>query len=97
VLVGDKNINVLMYADDIILLATSRMELQILCKTAENWANFHKLKIHPGKTEYIIRGRQSQVPIKVAGATIRPRNGTKYLGEVNSSKDRKAHAKSRVK
>jgi hypothetical protein len=57
--IGDKTMNVLMYADDIILLATNRIGLQKLVRTAEQWADYHRLKIHPQKTEYIIRGTQS--------------------------------------
>ena len=50
---GDKVINSLLYADDLILLAENAQDLQSLLDETETWADFYHLRINTSKTEYI--------------------------------------------
>ena len=90
--VGDKTVNVLMYADDIILIANSKPDLEALVRHTEQWASFHELTINATKTEYVVFGRNPRERLWIGERWLAPKTTTTYLGYLRRSGFTGAHA-----
>ena len=60
-------VNCLLYADDIALIAKSAQELQILADNVTIWAEENRLQINADKTEYLALTRNQAGTIRLAG------------------------------
>ena len=85
-----------MYADDIILIANTKPDLEKLCKKTEQWAAFHDLTINTDKTEYVVFGRNPRSRLDIGGRGIPPRPTASYLGYKRREGFGGAHAKQQV-
>lgn len=82
--VGEDNIGILLYADDILLLSDSEHGLQTMLNTLAEWCSCWKLNINMDKTR-IVHFRRSTVPISdyhftIAEETVEYADGYRYLG-----------------
>ena len=68
--VGDTKINSLLYADDLILLASTKEQLQTLCDYTQAWAKDYKLTVNPDKTEYVVFNGRARGTIELGNCTI---------------------------
>jgi hypothetical protein len=91
-------INVLFYADDLILLADRKQDLQNLIKITEQWTADFDLTMNLDKCEYIILNEQQKgQSINLAGQLIQAAESTTYLGYTRSKKSSAAHIENRLK
>ena len=51
--IGNININILLYADDIVLISNTKKEMQIMLELTGNFGNKIELKFNPTKTNYL--------------------------------------------
>ena len=85
--VGAKLVNVLLYADDIILVANSVGELQSLVKITEEYGKAHEMAFNPKKTVYAqFGGEASAQTLQLDGSNISRSDELKYLGVTFSPK-----------
>ena len=59
--VGDDNITVLAYADDIAIITESEQDMQIILNTLENWCKKWRVIINCGKTK-LVHFRKKRIP-----------------------------------
>ena len=82
-------VNVLVYADDIVLLANNEVEMQTLLNTLHRWCTNWHVKINPGKTKAVHFGKkntkESSVKLKLGHSVIEFVQKYKYLGITISS------------
>ena len=69
-----------MYADDVILMARSRNELEADVQKWKSELELHGLKINVAKTEYMELGAQTPGTIQIEDAPIKKTTTFKYLG-----------------
>ena len=94
---GLPRINCLLYADDLVLLAATRHNLQLLWEQVEIWAQEYDLRINTSKTEYaIFNGKSSQSIIRLAGETITSTPSSTYLGLSKRNDKYKVHYEKRL-
>ena len=58
---GDEEVCILLYADDIVLLADNKQNLQVLLNTLNEWCNRNDLSINVSKSN-IVHFRFESVP-----------------------------------
>ncbi|KAK3102881.1 hypothetical protein FSP39_014619 [Pinctada imbricata] len=84
--VGDLNISILLYADDIALITQNEKDMQDLLNTVESWCKQWRLKINTDKTKVVhFRKRQrnrSQLTLKLNGRDLSYESSYKYLGVI---------------
>ncbi|KAK3092919.1 hypothetical protein FSP39_008861 [Pinctada imbricata] len=84
--VGDLNISILLYADDIALITQNEKDMQALLNTVESWCKQWRLKIITDKTKVVhFRKRQrnrSQLTLKLNGRDLSYESSYKYLGVI---------------
>ena len=88
-------INILLYADDVVLLTKTKAELQKMINIVENFGIDIEIKFNPLKTNYIaINSHTKKIKLLIAkdntilhinGAKIDEVNTMKYLGNYVSS------------
>jgi len=88
--IGDLIINLLLYADDIILISSTKKEMQTLIDTVEQFGHSKEIKFNPSKTNYIgineyvnIRSTKYMNDIqfiRMNGEIIESVSSLKYLG-----------------
>ena len=75
------NIFLVMYADDTVLLAESKTELQGLLSSYETYCDKWKLQVNVDKTKIMILGKNYRKPkLKIADREVEVVNSFKYLG-----------------
>ena len=80
---GENMINALAYADDIVLLSTTKEGLQKAIDTVQEYCTNWKLKINSSKTKTMIFSRGNQkikTSFKLGGETLENTKEYKYLG-----------------
>ena len=79
--IGEKTINNLLFADDIVLCAKSEKDLQTLLDTCTIWADKWHLEFNPKKSQ-LISSRRDIEDLQLQGENIKqaPMNTYKYLG-----------------
>jgi hypothetical protein len=95
VVIGDMKINLLLYADDIVLVSQTKREMQHLIDTVEEFGALREIKFNPNKTNYIgvneysnIKSKQYLSDIKfmrMGGEIIDGVQSLKYLGSYLSN------------
>ena len=81
--VGDLNVNCLLYADDIVLIASSECELQTLVTTLKEGCENNGLSLNVNKTKVLIFGRdeeRTECKISVNGRILEQVNEEVYFG-----------------
>ena len=81
--IGGTNINIIRYADDIDLLATSESKLQELIDQVVFHGKNYGMEINTKKTEYMVITKPQSIPmckIKIDGITLNEVEKFKYLG-----------------
>ena len=82
--INGSNFSVMAYCDDIILISTSLIELQHLCKTCEKYGRLWNINFNPKKSCVFQTGaklyRDNQLGVSISDQNISISNGTKYLG-----------------
>ena len=89
--IGNKFVDIIMYADDILLLSPTVFGLQILLNKCSELFNSKQLEFNLSKSKCITIGPASSLNIKpllLQGGTISWENNFKYLG-VNFLADKK--------
>ena len=89
--VGGHNINNLRYADDTILIAENREDLQMLLDIVEEESRKKGLELNKKKTEVMVISRRQLSPegnISIRGTKLKQRDQFKYLGTLISSDGR---------
>ena len=94
--VGTEQIKALFYADDLILLAPTREQLQPLIQATETWTRRHKLTINTKKSVYVVYNKLETAPIVINNAAMIPQSTSSYLGFVKKSRDVNIHLKTRI-
>ena len=83
--VGDDNITVLAYADDIAIITENKQDIQIILNTLENWCKKWRVTINCGKTK-VVHFRKKRIPRSCVqfhiGENIIEYAEYKYLGVV---------------
>ena len=82
--IGDENVCLLMYADDLVLLARNERDLQSMLDVLNNWCDEWKICINPDKSQ-IVHFRQKSISrssylFKVGSNVIKSVSQYKYLG-----------------
>ena len=86
--VGNKLINTLVYADDVVLIAPSVGALKILLEKCENFSKSHHVNFNSSKSSLLFfsKSRESnncpELDIKFCGVDIPVRNEINYLGTI---------------
>jgi hypothetical protein len=93
--IGDMPINLLLYADDIVLISNTKREMQHLLDIVEEFGRAREIKFNPNKTNYIrineytnIRSKTHMNDIKfirMGGEIIDDVQSMKYLGSYLSN------------
>lgn len=83
-------IDILLYADDIILVSNSLINMKKMLKVVEQFGNSHEIKFNPLKSELLIINRKrkrefNQYKLTLNGAVINETKSIKYLGNYISS------------
>ena len=100
------DIDILMYADDILLISNTRKNLQKMLKVTENYGKKYEIKFNPEKTTYMVFGENKIEKITSLGKplenpvfdkqTIQRVNSMRYLGAIiDENLSNKAHLKQR--
>jgi len=106
--VGSMKINLLLYADDIVLISNSKSEMQTLINVVEKFGKELEIKFNPEKTNYIGVNEHLQVKgsihkrdikfIRMYGVIVDSVSSLKYLGTyINESVLNKDHLEDRYK
>ncbi|CAG9319122.1 unnamed protein product [Blepharisma stoltei] len=76
-------LGLLLYADDIVLLAHKKKELQALCDICDQWAKYYSLKINQSKSVVVdYSSRAGDLHIGVNGQRLKQEKQFKYLGKI---------------
>ena len=79
--IGNRNLSILVYADDIILLSPTFKSMNLLLYICESFSNKYGLKFNVKKSEAILFGQFDNVPdLKLNNQRIVIKNKVKYLG-----------------
>ena len=83
--VGDMQVNLLLYADDIVLMAESEADLQLMLQIVSSYSRKWRFRVNPkkGKSEVMIFGRKprnTERRWELAGVEIGETESHKYLG-----------------
>jgi len=99
VTVGSMKINILMYADDIIIVADNRLDAQKMLDTVTDFGHEFKVKFNPDKTNLmVISSNKIDVDLKLCGSSICRSKEIKYLGNlININGKARSHLNSRIK
>ena len=93
------NIDILMYADDIILTASSAQDAQIMLNEVSKFGETHQIKFNPTKTSLLIYGAKKEdqlVNLLLCNQTIVRTTTVKYLGsELADNYSNKQHIQKR--
>jgi hypothetical protein len=97
--VGNMKINILMYADDIILVADNKLDAQKLLDTVTSFGHDFKVKFNPDKTNLmVISSNKIDVELKLCNKPISRTNEIKYLGNlINMNGKARSHLNNRKK
>ena len=82
VCISGRNFNNLRFADDIVLMATSATELQMLLDKVETASNEVKLEINERKTKVMTTATSEQLSIRCHGTVLEKVDRFKYLGSI---------------
>ena len=94
--IGNMTINIILYADDVVLISNTRKEMQMMLKITENFGNNIELKFNPTKTNFMTINESlkstsrkykndADITLKLDNKTIERVEKVKYLGMVISS------------
>ena len=81
-----QRIAILLYADDIILLAPTPGQLQHLCRITEEWLDEYELRINMSKSELVVYNSYCSPKLKIAGEILRVARSYRYLGFVSAKR-----------
>lgn len=73
-------VGILLYADDIVLIAPTLDHLKGLCKITSDWLSRYDLRLNANKSEIVTYGKQCKPKITIAGQQVNSSNSYKYLG-----------------
>jgi hypothetical protein len=94
-------IDVLMYADDVVILATCPKEAQLMLDEVSKVSSTHEIKFNPDKTNLMIFGANKDdknLILLLCGQPIVRSNSIKYLGtEITSNYNNMKHIEARKK
>ena len=79
---GSKKVGILLYADDIVLLASSTWEILKLCEIVEKWLIDFNIKINAEKSEVVVYNGSARPQIRIGGEALKNANTFKYLGYI---------------
>jgi hypothetical protein len=87
IIIGNIKINNLFYADDILLIANTKEEMNKLLIKTEEFGNKLEIKFNPEKTTYVVVGSIKKLPdelrfIKFGPAMVECSHSLKYLGVI---------------
>jgi exonuclease III len=87
IIIGNIKINNLFYADDILLIANTKDEMNKLLIKTEEYGKKLEIKFNPEKTTYVVVGSNKNLPpelktIKFGPAAVECSNSLKYLGVI---------------
>ena len=75
------NVNVLLYADDIVLIAKNENDLELLLQIAANFADKWSLSFNEKKSQVLVMGKRlSSKMWQLGNKYIQETNSYKYLG-----------------
>ena len=98
---GNMKIDVLMYADDVIIIATCPKEAQLMLDEVSKVSTTHEIKFNPEKTNLMIfspRKDDKDLILLLCGQPIGRSNAIKYLGtEITSNYNNMKHVETRKK
>jgi hypothetical protein len=80
ILPNGRKIGILLYADDIVLIAPSTDQMEALCKLVETWINKFKLTINVDKSEVVSYNTNKKANIKISDQILKSSGCYKYLG-----------------
>ena len=100
--IGDQQIAIILYADDIILLSTEKDKIQRALKICENYGTVNEIKFNPEKTQQITFGnkknRNKLIELEMYSKKLENTRKIKYLGVIiNSENSIKDHIEERIK
>ena len=82
--VADQNISILLYADDIAIVAENPVNMQVMLDNIEEWCNIWKMKINFGKTklmEFRKKGTEKSIAkFRIGPQALEKSEKYKYLG-----------------
>ena len=81
-------IGILLYADDIVLIAPNDRELQELINITENWLTKFHLKINAEKTQLITYNSKRKPKVSIQGQIITAASEYKYLGFITGRRQK---------
>ena len=88
---GDARISLLMYADDIVLVADSELKLQTMLNTLHDWCKRWRVLINSDKSKCMHfskgRSRRSEFEFKVGNNVLETVESYKYLGVIFNEKN----------
>lgn len=87
IIIGNIKINNLFYADDILLIANTKEEMNKLLIKTEEYGRKLEIKFNPEKTTYVVVGSNKKLPnelktIKFGPSVVECTNSLKYLGVI---------------
>ena len=84
--VGDTNVSILLYADDIALISLTEQDTQRLLNTSHDWCQRWKVLINTEKSKVVHfrkgRRRRTEFVIKVGNSVLELTEKYKYLGVI---------------
>jgi hypothetical protein len=106
--IGQMVINILLYADDIILFANNKVEMQKMINIVESFGNGLEIKFNPKKTNFLevngklrkyqLANNVSQAPLRMNNQDIEQVDTMKYLGNIlNSNLSNDDHLNNRIR
>jgi hypothetical protein len=98
---GNMKIDVLMYADDVIIISTCPKEAQLMLDEVSKVSSTHEIKFNPDKTSLMIcspKDDDKDLTLQLCGQPIVRSNAIKYLGtEITSNYNNMKHVEMRKK
>ena len=99
IIYGEMNIDILMYADDVLLFSTSATEAQRMLDVCTEFSRTHQVKFNPDKTNFMIyspKDNNKDLVLRLCGNPIVRAESVKYLGsQIQTNYTNKEHVNKR--
>ena len=99
-------VNILLYADDIVLFANSKQEMQLMINIVEKFGSGSEIKFNPEKTNFLVINEHLKVnehllqnmTLKLNGLPVVKVESVKYLGNIiNSALNNTDHLNNQIR
>jgi hypothetical protein len=104
--IGNMVVKILLYADDIVLFANSKQEMQLMINIVEKFGTGLEIKFNPEKTNFLVINEHlkmsehllQNMTLKLNGLPVVKVESVKYLGNIiNSALNNTDHINNRIR